>query len=411
MNRLWCGLVLLLCLCPALAQSPNAIRAEVATLLTAAQDALKAKDPTSALEKLQAASAVPQLNGNEAVLLNRLRVVAGIDGGKPLVALAALDALIAAPEVPAAEKPSLIENSISILQKQKNHSRVLEACKLYGTLAAPKRGILLAEVQALYFLKNYAMAITQINALIQQPVSQTGTSATAITTPEEYVLRMLADSHQQLKNKPGYLESLVLLLTYYPSPSYWSDYLARHINQLEANSPYELDWYRLMRATQSLQEADDFMVYSRLALKFGLPQEALFALELGIKAGQLGTAANKAASDALRQQIARRITEDAASLELLEKQAPTAVNGNAAAQLGDLHMANGHWAQAQAAYQRAVEKGGVRREELARLHWGMAFALQNQKDTALEVFAWKGFDPSARALAKAWALWSNKTLK
>lgn len=424
MRALWWGLVLLCSYSLAAAQTAPGLRPEIAVLFSAAQDALKAKQAELAIDKLNAASALPPLPGKETEFLHRLRVAAGMDAGKPAIAMAALEALVALPEVSASEKPGLIESVISLAQKQKDHQRVIDAAKLFGSIPAPPtRGTLLALAQAHYFLKRYDLAIAQINALLPSsapasapssspaPAAATGTTPGLQSPPEEYLLRMLADSHQQMKNRVGYLQSLALLLQYHPSQAYWSDYLSRHISQLEANSPLALDWYRLVRAAQCLQEADDYFEYVQHALKAGFPLEAQALLELGLKSGLLETASAKQSAQALGPQIERRVSEDKTPSELLEKQWANAANGNAAAQLADLHLASGKWAQAHAAYRIALEKGGLRREELARMRLGIALAQDGQKEAALAALAWSGWTSSARPLAQAWTLWANKVLK
>lgn len=412
MRAIWWGLILLCSWCSVGAQTTPGVGAEAAALLTAAQDALKAKNPQLAIDKLNAASALPALSGKEAEIMQRLRVAAGMDAGQPALASAALEALVASPEVPASEKPGLIESLISLAQKQKDHQRVIDASKLFASIpAAPTRGAQQAQAQAHYFLKHYDAAIAQINALLPSAATKPGTGVSLPPQPEEYLLRMLADSHQQLKNRAGYLQSLGLLLQYHPSQAYWSDYLSRHISQLDAGSPLALDWYRLVRATQSLEDADDYLAYAQQALKAGFPLEAQAVLEQGHKSGLLAAGAAKQTTDTLGSQISRRVSEDAAAVESLEKQLPSAANGSVAAQLADLHLANGKWGQAHSLYRSALEKGGLRREELARLRLGIALAQDGQKDVALSALAWAGWSPNASALAQAWSLWAGKVLK
>jgi hypothetical protein len=412
MRALWWGLILLCSWSLVGAQTVLGIRPEIAVLFSAAQDALKAKQAELALDKLNAASALPPLSGKETELLQRLRVAAGIDSGKPAIAMAALEALVAQPEVLASEKPGLIESLISLAQKQKDHQRVIEAAKLFSSIpAAPTRGTLLALAQAHYFLKRYDLAIAQINALVPPVAAASSLAAGQQNAPEEYLLRMLADSHQQLKNRVGYLQSLALLLQYHPSQAYWSDYLSRQISQLDASSPLVLDWYRLVRAAQCLQEADDYLEYVQQALKAGFPLEARVMLEQGGKSGLLETASAKQTVQTLAPLIERRVSEDTASLELLEKQLPSAANGNTAAQLADLHLASGKWAQAHALYSSGLEKGGLRREELTRLRMGIALAQDGQNNAAQATLAWDGWSSQARALAQAWSLWTIKVLK
>ena len=408
MRAIWWGLVLFFSWCIAAAQVPLGVRAEAAVLLSAAQEALKSKNPQLAIDKLNATNALPALSGKETEIMQRLRVAAAMDAGQPAMAMAALEALIGLPEVPASEKPGLVESLISLAQRQKEHQRVIDAAQLFSSIpAATTRGALQAIAQAQYFLKRYDLAVAQINALLPSPAAL-GAKSSPQLPPEEYLLRMLADSHNQLKNRAGYLSSLELLLQHHPSQAYWSDFLSRHISQLEARSPLALDWYRLVRASQCLQEADDYLEYIDHALRAGFPLEAQAMLEQGQKLGLLANASAKQRVEALSPLVARRVSEDATAVERLEKEWPSATNGNAAAQLADLHLASGKWAQAQAVYRSALEKGSLRREELTRLRLGISLAQAGQKEAALSALGWDGWSQPASILARAWSLLAVK---
>jgi tetratricopeptide (TPR) repeat protein len=412
MRILWCGAMVLGVWCNAGAQTTPVLRPEIALIVGAASEALAAQNPVLALEKLDAANAVSEATPKEAEILQRLRVAAAISAGKPAVAMAALEWLIAAPEVAAIEKPTLIENLISLAQKQKDHQHVIDAGQLFGRIrATPTRGALLAVAQAHYFLKHYDLTAAQISTLLEPGANASNLVPGVQGKPEEYLLRMLADSYAQLKNRNGYLQALTLLLEQYPSQAYWSDYLSRHMSQLETGSPFALDWHRLVRATQTLEDADDYLEYVQQALKSGFPYEAQAVLEQGIKSGLLEASAYQRAVGVLRLQTARGVAEDAEALTLLEKRLPTAVNGEVAEQLADLHMASGRWTQAHSLYLSALGKGGLRRTELARVRRGIALARDGQKDAALTALVWSGQSPGARALAQAWTLWANQVLK
>lgn len=403
MRKFW-GVVVLLCgSCGLGAQTTPAMRPELAALVATVQEHIQAKAPDLALEKLQSASALPLLTGKENEVIQRLRVVASMDAGKPTIAMASLEALVAAPEVSAREKSGLVESLISLAQKQKDHQRVIDSAQLFtGIPTAPTRGAQLAVAQAHYFLQQYPQTVQQINTVLAPAAGAPG-------KPEEYVLRMLADSHTQMKNRAGYLEGLSLLVQHYPSQAYWADYLVRHISQLLANAPLALDWYRLVRATQNLEEADDYMEYAQLALKAGFPQEAQAVLDLGLQSEALGKGSARTKAQALRVQAAGRLAQDAAAITALEQQLAGATDGNTAAQLGDLHLANAQWSQAQTHYQSALAKGRLRRPELTQLRLGIALAQQGQKPAAMAALADSG--TGTQALAQAWSWWAEQVKK
>jgi hypothetical protein len=398
-------LILIICIATmswvAHAQQQPIVRAEVSRILLTAQEAVATKNYALALEKLTAARNVPDLNTAEWELVHRLSAVAGQYGGQPQLALNSLEELIAAPHVALVDKPVLLENLVNLALRERKFERVVLASKQYAAMAPYKRTVQVATVQAHYFLKNYAAACTEINNLLAQQGAQ-------LAAPEEYLLRMRADSYKQLKDQSGYLSSLRFLLTYYPSRAYWSDYLSYQLDGLGKQSPYALDWYRLLRATQTLEDADDYVTLIELTLKAGLPDEAQAALNAGLQAGKLGVREIKAQTEQFSTQISKRIAEDTQSLGALEKQLATSPDGNAAAQAADLYMANRQWDKAQGLYAQALQKKGLRKEEMVRMRLGIALMHLAEKEQARQIFAWDGFDPAARNLAQSWLLWSAK---
>ncbi len=388
-------------------QAQTVDRAPVVALLITAQEAIKEKKPEQALQALDKALLIAAISGADKVTVARLRVAAALDSGKPALAMAALEYLISATEVPTTEKPSLLEATISLAQKQKDHQRVLDATKRYEAVALMPQGVRIAQAQAYYFLKDYAACANSISTLLSNTKDHAPSSSDSLTKPPEYVLRMLADSHNQLKNRAAYTESLELLLRHYPSASYWSDYLSRQVQKLEPNSSLLLDWYRLMRATLSLEDGDDFLVYAELALKAGLPIEALHVFELGEKQALLNTS-QSTHHQALKQLILRRQAQDTDAIDTLNAHMQSNSSGNTAAQLADLHFAASRWEDAQKYYAQGVAIGLLRKEEQVRLRWGIAAALQRDRSTAISIWKWDGFDVATQTLIKAWKIWLDR---
>ncbi|MDO8457804.1 MAG: hypothetical protein Q7T07_12955 [Burkholderiaceae bacterium] len=402
MHRVIVILGFLVCTFNATGQTTPQVRADLSPVLISAQEALQNKQFPLALGKLATARALPQLNAQELMLIDRLTVAAALSSDGQLdLAATSLKNLVASTAVPHTEKPALLEDLISTAQKQKNHAQVIQAASQFLSLAPGKRSVLLAQAQAHYFLKNHDAAASQIRTLVAD-------FSLPNTPPEETLLRMWADSYKQLKNQGGYDTTLLALLTHYPKPAYWADFLTRQLQHLEPNSRYELDVYRLLRETGNLLDEDDYTAMIQLALKAGLPREALRTWDAGVASGVLGKSKNRPATSALHGQIERKVAEDANSLAKLENEAHQSLDGNTAAQAAELYFATEQWARAVTLYELAISKGRLRREDMTRLHLAIALKQAGLADRAKAAFEWAQFDHAAKTIGQSWVRLKTK---
>ena len=125
-----------------------------------------------------------------------------------------------------------------------------------------------ALVQALAASGQHAEVVTVMLAKISQDAS------TGKKTPEAE-LRTLAVSYRQLKDDAGYMATLKQLLSGYPSKPYWAEVIGRMSQQAGLNTRLELDLYRLLEQTDNMEDAAEYMEMAALALKAGLPSEAV----------------------------------------------------------------------------------------------------------------------------------------
>jgi tetratricopeptide (TPR) repeat protein len=164
------------------------------------------------------------------------------------------------------------------------------------------------------------------------------------------------------------------------------------------NARTQLNVSRLMDATGTMEEGEDYLDTAQFAIKAGLPYEALRVLDQGQFAGlYMGALAANAAK--LKQQAQQRAAEDEKafrSLTLASENGPTLV------QLGDVLLSKGQWSEAADAYQKALSKGGLRREGDARLHCGIALLKAKQLDAAKLMLQSVAGDTSAIQIASLW---------
>jgi hypothetical protein len=194
-------------------------------------------------------------------------------------------------------------------------------------------------------------------------------------------------------------------LVAYPTPQNWRktiiifrDNAAK--GQAALTRPQKLDLFRLMRASGSLADQNDYLEYADLAFQAGVPVEAMRVIDEGKAQGKL-PAANATAARIRAEAAAAAKLET--PLATLERNAVAGANGRTAAATGDAYLANGEPAKAVPLYRLALQKGGVDAQQV-NLRLGMALALSGAKPDAKTSFA--SVNQGANAdIAGLWTQW------
>lgn len=388
---LWLG-VLGLWAGSALAQ--GTLRNEVIKPLAAAQEAIKNNQNDQALGLLRDALAVPQLTANEKNMISRTQAVAALRAQKWTLATEALESLVTSADVPQADKRPLLESLINASLQLKDDARVVKWARQYLQDGGTNPAVHLALVQALAASGQHSEVVGVMQAKIRMDAS------TAKKTPEPE-LRTLALSYRQLKDDAGYMNTLKQLLSNYPSKPYWAEVVGRMSQQAGLNARLELDLYRLLEQTDNMEDAAEYIEMASLALKAGLPSEAVRVITKGFAAGVLGQGAEAAAHAKLRTNAQKKVQEDDALFAQLEK---SAKDGASWAAVGDVHFSRQNWSAANAAYAKAIELGGLRREHEVRLHAAISLVQADQKGAARQQLALVSGDATAVELAALWAI-------
>jgi tetratricopeptide (TPR) repeat protein len=364
------------------------MRPEVAKPLQAAQEAIQAKQPDVALQKIQEARSTPQLTEPEKMFLERLSVVAAMNAQKFDVASSSLDYLLQSQQLSATDRLTLTETMVSVSQRNKDHTKVVQWARRYAQEGGKNQRVHMMKVQALALQGLHKDVVQEMHEAYK----------TAGYQAEEAELRIYAFSQKQIKDDVGYASTLTQLVTRFPSKDYWSDLLNSMGRTPGINARTQLDVSRLMDAAGTMEEAEDYLDTAQFAIKSGLPYEALRVLDQGQAAGLYkgATAANAAK---LKQQAQQRATEDDKALKSLSIASD---NGPMLVQLGDVMLSKGQWAEAAEAYQKALSKGGLKREGDARLHCGIALLKAKQLDAAKSMLQSVTADSSAVQMASLW---------
>ena len=364
------------------------MRPEVAKHLQAAQVAIQSNQPEVAIQKIQEARFTPQLTEAEMMVLERLSVVAAMNAQKFDLAARSLDYLLQSQKLTAADRLSLTETMVGLSQRNKDHAKVVQWARRYAQEGGKN--------QSMRIMKLQALVLQGLHKEVLQDMFEVRSSVGYLA--QEAELRIYAFSQKQLKDDAGYLTTLTQLVTRFPSKDYWSDLLNLMGRAPGINARMQLDLSRLMEASDTMQEGEDYLDTAQFAIKSGLPHEALRVLNQGQASGLVkdALAANAAK---LKQQAQQRAAEDDKALHLLNVASD---NGPMLAQLGDVLLSKGQWHEAAEVYQKALSKGGLKREGEARLHCGIALIKLKQTEAAKSMLQSVTGDAFYEQMATLW---------
>lgn len=361
------------------------LRSEVAKPLQAAQEAIQSKQPEEALKKIQEARQVAQLTPAEKMLLERLSVVAAMNAQKFDLAASSLDELLQSKDLSEVDRFNLMETMVNVGLRLKDYPRVVAWSRRYVQQGGTNTRVRLALMQSL------SLQGAHLEVLTEMP-KQLAAYAVVGKLPDEAELRLYAFSQQQVKDETAYVKTLIELVKRFPSKAYWGDLLNRIPRQAGFQPRYQLDVFRLMDATDNLEDAEDYADVAQAALKAGLPHEALRMLD---KVAQPASSAN------LKKLVQQRILEDDKALQAVGLTSDDAV---LLAQWADVQLSKGDWKAAVPAYEKALAKGGVRREAETRLHYGIALLKSGQTDAAKSMLLSVKSDETATILSSLWLI-------
>jgi tetratricopeptide (TPR) repeat protein len=288
----------------------------------------------------------------------------------------------------------LLESLINASLQLKDHARVAKWSRQYLQDGGSNPSVHLVLVQSLAASGQHAEVVTVMLGKVRQDAS------TGKKTPEAE-LRTLAVSYRQLKDDAGYMNTLKQLLSSYPSKAYWAEVIGRMSQQAGLNTRLELDLYRLLEQTDNMEDAAEYVEMASLALKAGLPSEAVRVINKGFDAGVLGQGSGAASHQKMRTDAEKKLREDEALFTQLEK---SAKDGPSWAAVGDVYFSRQNWSAAHAAYAKAIEWGSLRREHEVRLHDAISLIQADQKVAARQQLAAVTGDPTAVDLAALWAI-------
>jgi hypothetical protein len=381
---------------PVLAGSAT-IRPEVGKSLQEAQKALQTKNYNEARADISKAEAVGKLTPYERYIIARLKASTFIGLGDYKSALVSYEQVAASPELPAGEKLQVLDAYVKLAYTAKDYPRTISALQSYKAAGGNDPQTLGLYAQALYLAGRYAEAGAETGREIAA-AEQAG------KRPTDTQLQLFANCALKRNDMKAYTVALEKIVTYTPKPQYWLDLILRTAGQPGFSTALDLDVYRLRKVTGTMEKGSDYMEAAQLALQAGFPNEAKAFVDEGYAKKLLGAGADAARDQRLKALVAKKITEDKATLAEGEKAAAQQASGDALVNTGFNLVTYGQADKGLKLMQQGIAKGGLKNPDMARLHLGYAQLLAGQKDGAMKTFAAVSGKAGSASLARLWAI-------
>jgi tetratricopeptide (TPR) repeat protein len=380
----------------AAAEAPSA-RPQIGRPVQQAEQLLKERKFKEALAKLAEADAVAHKTPYESYLIEATHAAVLLQSGDYPGTIKALEAALATGMLAPADALNRVETLVKLCYQTKDYAKLRQYAERYyregGTDEEPH--LLLAE--AAYQQGDFAAAAAGSGAIV-------AADERAGRAPPEPVLQMLASSEYRQQHDAAYQGALMQLVTHYPKREYWAELIAAVQKKPGFSDRLALDVARLKVATGTMATPADYVDAAQRALLAGLPGDAKSFLTKGYAAGVLGKGADAARQQRLAAMAEQQASDDQKALAAKAKEAEAARSGLPAMRLGEAYASYGRYADAIAALEQGLKKGGLDHPEEATLHLGIACLAAGDKAKGAAVLRGVAGEDGARDLAQLWLI-------
>ena len=384
---------------PPAAKAPTVSKA-IVKQAQAAQAAIKAEDWNACLAALAAAEAMPERSPYDDYAINELRVpCAARSGDFPTTAAALTKGLEIGQANGFMDAEAIKQRHKQLMQvnyQLKNYAKVNEYGKLAIAAEPGNRDLRIMVGQALYLTPDYPGTVAFLEPWVRELEQRN-------ETPPEIALGLWTSACVRSKDDGCTLRAVEKQVAYAPSEEAWSNLYLLLIRS--APSDQTLNVLRLGNEVGALKVGDDVTEYAALALEKGFPGEAQSVMETAIAAGKFGGPGKSTpGASNLLQTAKSAAAPDRATLAKQAKDAAAAKSGTPEVRLGQAYLSYGQPAEAVAAIERGLARGGVKDLADANLSLGIARLKAGDKAGAATAFDAAKGNPFIQRLAGYWKL-------
>lgn len=356
------------------------VRPEFMKAIPELQKLLEEKKYAEADEKLKTLDAMDKKLPYESFMLHRFRAIIASSTNNTELLAGSFSAMIDSPYLKDAEKLRLMEGLAGTYYNEKQYDKAISWGQRF-LQGDPKNASMNSMIAKAHYLKaDYPATIQKIRDILAQNKADG-------VKPAEETLKLYASCYQHQKDMAGYASVLELMVEFYPTRELWSDLIYRVEHKAGFSDRLRLDLYRLLLINGNMDDPGQYVEMAELALLAGLPAEAKQAVEAGYNAGLLGTGKEAAKHKQLRDRANKQAADDLKSLDAGEASARSAKTGLGLVNTGYNYVISGQAEKGIQLMEQGLVKGGLKYEDEARLHLGMAYLKTGNRDKAKEVFA------------------------
>jgi tetratricopeptide (TPR) repeat protein len=370
---------------------PKLTKAEAAALKPV-EVAVNANDWATAATALAAAQ--PAATSPDArYYVGRFQLQIGVGTNNSQLQSQGIDAMIASGGGDPTQAVSLYKNQGAIALQTKDYAKAEAAFSRWAQLAPNDIDAQMATGEVKFRQNKRQEALP----LFERAIAARKAAGQAV--PESWYLLAL-QSALDAKMAPQAETYSQALLSTYPTGKNWRNALLIYRQNNSLDQPTQMDLFRLMRATKSLERGDEWLGLAGELSRQRFYSEAKGVIDEGIAAGKISR--TDATAAAILKEASTRVASDRAALPGLEAGARSGANGSLALKLAEAYYGHNDYAKAADLYRLALQKGGVD-ANLVNSRLGIALAMGGRRAEAETAF--KAVTGNRARLASYWMLW------
>lgn len=375
------------------------LRPSVGKPLQEAQKLMAVGKNSEALPLIREAEAVGKLSPYERLIIHQMRGAALSGAGDSLGAVKSFEKVLASGKLAREAALHMTQSIAAIYLRAKKYPEAIKWIKKYAADGGTQAETLNYLPQAYYLAGDYKASARESAALISR-MEKAG------MRPSEAQIRLLASALSKSNELEAYSQALERMLRYYPKPKYWQDFIQRTARKPGFSRNLDLDVLRLLRATDNIRTAREYMEMAQLALQARLPAEAKAVIAEGYEKKVLGSGAPREIERQarLKKLVTERYAIDLKSFAGTDSAFAKTASGEVLLETGLAYVTCGMAEKGLQMMTLGMARGGLKFPEQAQLHLAYAYyyAGENTKaDAALSKV--RGSDGS-RDLARLWRI-------
>ncbi len=365
-----------------------------------AQELIEAKKYREGHAILQTLRAKPKLSVYENAQIWNLTAYAYYLQERYAEAVKAYENVLAAGDIPEAIVQSTLKTLSQLYFTQEDYARALATVKrLMAVVPDPAADVYMLLGQAHFQLNQYKQAVQPISTAIEKYRAQG-------KKPRENWLLLLRVCYYELKGYQRMIGVLKELIALYPKEQYLLT-LAGVYSEL-GDTRKQLSLTEALYESGYVTEPHHVVNLANLYLLHGVPYKAAKVLQKEIDAKNVEANGRNLR---LLSQAWYQAREDEKAIPPLARAAGLSDDGELYVRLAQSYINLDRWEEAADAVQKGLEKGGVKRNDVAHIMLGMALFNQRKLSPARDAFVNAARDKRSAQAAQQWIAYVDSELK